>query len=99
MKNRYNNTIDGIEVIILWEAVIVGLFGIGFFVLGFRHNKKIHKEEGTGTGINESLILSFIVEGLFWIFDKLPYWVAKTLYFILSIVLFVWSYILFRESY
>jgi hypothetical protein len=82
-------------VIILWDAVIVLVFGVFFFALGIRHNKGIHKDEGTGTGINESIILTFIVEGLFWIFDKLPYWVAKTLYFILAFVLFIWSYKLF----
>ncbi len=81
----------------MWEAVVVGVFGVFFFVLGIRHNKRIHKEEGTGTGINESIILSLIVEGVFWIFDKLPYWVAKTLYFLLATVLFIWSYMLFTS--
>ncbi|ANC78545.1 hypothetical protein ABE65_017765 [Fictibacillus phosphorivorans] len=79
----------------MWEAVIVGLFGVLFFVLGIRHNKRFHQEEGIGTGINDSLILSLLMEVLFWIFDKLPYWVAKTLYFSIATVLFVWSYKLF----
>jgi hypothetical protein len=86
-------------VIVLWEAILVLIFGISFFALGIRHNKGIHKEEGTGTGITESVILSFIAEGIFWILNKLPYWVAKTIYFSLAIVLFIWSYILFKNSY
>lgn len=81
----------------LWGTV-VGLCGVFFFVLGIRHNKRIHKEEGTGTGIvSESIILSLLVEGFFWIFDKLPFWVAKTLYFLLAIFLFIWSYKLFTS--
>jgi drug/metabolite transporter (DMT)-like permease len=80
------------EVNKLW-GIVVGLCGVFFFALGIRHNKKIHKEEGTGTGIlSESIILALIVEGFFWIFDKLPYWVAKTFYFLLALVLLTWSY-------
>lgn len=83
---------------ILWEAIIVGIFGVGFLLLGIRHNKRIHKDEGTGTGVvEESLILSVLIGSVFWIFDRLPYWVAKSLYFLIAIALLFWSYKLFND--
>ncbi|WP_075618516.1 hypothetical protein [Paenisporosarcina indica] len=80
----------------MWEAIIAAIMGIGFLILGIRHNKRIHKDEGAGSGVvSESLVISVIIESVFWIFDQLPYWVAKSLYFLIAIALLVWSYKLY----
>ena len=81
----------------MWEVNLLLIFGIGFLALGIRHNKKIHSEEGTGNAITGSIILDYVMDYLYGLLDKLPYWVAKSLYFIVALLCFVWSYILFNN--
>ncbi|MGF6949072.1 hypothetical protein QF028_001577 [Neobacillus sp. B4I6] len=81
----------------LW-GTLVGLVGLLSLMLGIRHNKMIHKEEGIGTGvIGDSIILEIIFEGLRWLLDKLPYWVTRILFLSLAFYCFYWSYRLFTD--
>jgi hypothetical protein len=76
----------------LW-GVVVGLCGLIFFILGIRQNKKIHKEEGFGSGVlGDSLIFTIVFEIFRWVFDKLPFWVTRLLFFVIAIFLFYYSY-------
>lgn len=82
-------------MIIMWEVILLSIFGIGFLAIGIRHNKKIHSEEGFGDTFSGSIIIDMILGKLTELVDKLPYWFAKSLYLTISILCFIWAYIKF----
>ena len=79
-------------MIIMWIFLLI--CGIGFIAFGIRHNQKIHAEEGTGGGGSSgSIIVDYVMEHFYALLDRLPYWVAKSLYFTVAILCFYLSYL------
>ena len=79
----------------MWEVILLAIFGVGFLILGIIHNRKIHSEEGLGSSSSGSIIMDIIWGLLAGIVNKLPYWVAKSLFLTISILCFIWAYIKF----
>lgn len=82
-------------MIIMWKVILLLIFGLGFLAIGIRHNKKIHSEEGFGESSSGSIIFDSILGILTGLVDKLPYWLAKSLYLTIAILCFIWAYIKF----